>query len=82
MKKGMILVHSETLTLTNDDEEFEQLANVINFFVSLVAYFSNKMYIFCHKVTFFNKLLMAKNEGILTVVSRLDIVTLMHVKFK
>ena len=37
--------------------------------MSLVAYFSNKMYIFCHKVRFFNELLMAKNEGILTVVS-------------
>ena len=27
------------------------------------------MYIFCLKVRFFNELLMAKNEGILTVVS-------------
>ena len=34
MKQGMIPVYTETLTLTNDDEEFEQLANVINFRVS------------------------------------------------
>ena len=30
----MIPVYTETMTLTNDDEEFEQLANVINFRVS------------------------------------------------
>ena len=34
MKQGMIQVYTETLILTNDDEGFEKLANVINFRVS------------------------------------------------
>ena len=34
MKQRMIPVYTETLTLKNDDEEFEQLANVINSRVS------------------------------------------------
>ena len=34
MKQGMMPVYTETLTVKNDDEGFEQLANVINFCVS------------------------------------------------
>ena len=34
MKQGMIPVYIETLIMTNDDEGFEQLANIINFRVS------------------------------------------------
>ena len=34
MKQGMIPVYIETLIMTNDDEGFEQLANIINFLVS------------------------------------------------
>ena len=68
MKQGMVPVYTKSLTLTNDDEEFEQLAYVINFRVS-GGILLQKMYIFCHKVRIFNELLMAKNEGILTVVS-------------
>ena len=34
MKQGMIPVYTETLILKNDDEGFEQLANLINFRVS------------------------------------------------
>ena len=62
MKQGMIPVYMyiETLIMTNDDEGFEQLAlETQSIFVFLVAYFSNKIYNFCHKVRFFNKLLMA-----------------------
>ena len=62
----MIPVYIETLIMTKADG-FEQLANII--FVYLVAYFFNGIYNFCHKVRFFNKLLMAKTEGILTLFS-------------
>ena len=34
MKQGMIPVYIETLMMTNDDEGFEQLANIINFLVT------------------------------------------------
>ena len=34
MKKGMIPVYTDTLIMTNDDEGFKQLANIINFRVS------------------------------------------------
>ena len=73
MKQGMILVYIETLIMTNDDEGFEQLANIINFRVSGGIYFFNGIYNYCHKVRFFfNKLLMAKTEGILTLFSHKD----------
>ena len=34
IKQGMIPVYIETLIMTNGDEGFEQLANIINFRVS------------------------------------------------
>ena len=34
MKQGMIPVYIEILIMTNDDERFEQSANIINFRVS------------------------------------------------
>ena len=34
IKQGMIPVYIEALMMTNDDEGFEQLANIINFRVS------------------------------------------------
>ena len=68
MKQGMIPVYIETLIMTNDDEGFEQLAHIINFRVS-GGYFVNKIYNFFHKVSFFNKLRIAKSEGILTFFS-------------
>ena len=66
INQGMIPVYIETLIMTNGDEGYEQLANITNF---LMAYFFNGIYNFCFKVRFFNKLLMAKTEDILTLFS-------------
>ena len=75
MKQGMIPVYIETLIMTNDDEGFEQLAN------NQFSCSFNGIYNFCHKVRFFNKLLMAKTEGILTLFSHKGTAqTLMPVK--